>query len=352
MVIKRDKKRIIKVGGVAIGGNNPIVIQSMVKVRSCDIERVLQQIIELRDAGCQIIRLALKDKDDALAFKKIKRKSRLPLVADIHFDYRLALMAIDYGADKVRLNPGNIYKKKEVAEIVSALKSAGIPLRIGLNSGSVKGFGERGIDMPERLVKSALSYIKMIEGYKFRDIIISLKASNVLDTIAAYRKMAKVCDYPLHLGVTATGASFAGVIKSSIALGALLLEGIGDTIRVSLTDKPVREVYAAKAILESLDLRSFGPQIISCPTCGRCEVDLVKLVNTFENKVSSLSLKPIKVALMGCVVNGPGEAKEADIGVAFGRRDGLLFRGGKPVRKVNFSECSNILLKEMENKDG
>ncbi|MFA5436975.1 MAG: flavodoxin-dependent (E)-4-hydroxy-3-methylbut-2-enyl-diphosphate synthase [Candidatus Omnitrophota bacterium] len=352
MVIKRDRKRIIRAGKVAIGGNNPIVIQSMLKVKSSDIERALRQIAELSDAGCQIVRLAVKDKEDALAFKKIKRKSRLPLVADIHFDYRLALMAIDCGADKVRLNPGNIYREKEIMEVVRALKSARIPLRIGLNSGSVDGAGKRGISMPDRLVKSALSYIKIIEGYKYRDIIVSLKASNVLDTVAAYRKMAKVCDYPLHLGVTATGASFAGVIKSSIALGALLLEGIGDTIRVSLTDNPVREVYAAKAILESLNLRSFGPKIISCPTCGRCEVDLVRLVNAFENRISSLNLKPIKVALMGCVVNGPGEAKEADIGVAFGKRDGLLFRGGKPIRKINFSECSDILLKEMENKDG
>ncbi len=352
MVIKRARKRIIKVGKIAIGGDNPVVIQSMVKVKSSDAESALRQIAELSDAGCQIVRLAVKDKDDAIAFKKIKRKSKLPLVADIHFDYRLALMAIDCGADKVRLNPGNIYKKNEVMEVARALKSARIPLRIGLNSGSVGATGLRGVSMPDKLVKSALEYIKIIEGYKFRDIIISLKASNVLDTIASYRKISRVCDYPLHLGVTATGASFAGVVKSSIALGALLLEGIGDTIRVSLTDNPVREVYAAKAILESLDLRSFGPKIISCPTCGRCEVDLVKLVNAFEKRVSSLSLKPIKVALMGCVVNGPGEAKEADIGVAFGKRSGLLFKAGKPIRKINFSECSDILLKEMENNDG
>jgi (E)-4-hydroxy-3-methylbut-2-enyl-diphosphate synthase len=346
MMIKKNKRRMVRVGQIPIGGGNPIVIQSMAKVRTSDFVKAIKQISDLEKAGCQIVRLAIKDKDDAKAFGKIKNRSRLPLVADIHFDYKLALMAIDSGADKIRLNPGNIYKKEEVREVVSALKSRKIPMRIGLNSGSVSGSAK--VSMPDRLVKSALSYIKMVESFKYHDIVVSLKASNVIETIAAYRKFASVSDYPLHLGVTATGSPYAGAIKSSIALGILLSEGIGDTIRVSLTDKPAREVYAAKVILESLGLRSFGPQIISCPTCGRCEVNLVKLVSDFENKISSLKLNPVKVALMGCVVNGPGEAKEADIGVAFGKKDGLLFKHGRPIEKVSFAECNNILLKELK----
>lgn len=352
MIIKKRESRVVKVGGIPIGGGNPVVIQSMTKVRTADYEKVIKQIIDLENAGCQIVRLAIKDREDLEAFKKIKNKVNIPLVADIHFDYKLALMAIDYGADKIRLNPGNIYKKEEVREVIGALKSAKIPLRIGLNSGSVKGPGLNRMAMPDRLVKSALNYIKMVEGFKFHDIIVSLKASNVRETVAAYRKFASVCDYPLHLGVTATGFPYAGAIKSSIAIGVLLLEGIGDTIRVSLTDKPVKEVYTAKVILESLGLRSFGPEIISCPTCGRCEVNLVRLVSDFENKLSSLKLNPIKVALMGCVVNGPGEAKEADIGVAFGKEYGLLFKHGKAIRKIRFSGCIDSLLKEMENKHG
>ncbi len=352
MMIKKRKSRVVMVGGIPIGGGNPVVIQSMTKVKTADSGKVIEQIIELENAGCEIVRLALKDKDDLRAFKKIKSKVHIPLVADIHFDYKLALMAIDSGADKIRLNPGNIYKKEEVREVISALKSAKLPLRIGLNSGSVKGPGMNRMEMPDKLVKSALAYIKMVEGFKFHDIIISLKASSVIETVLAYRKFASVCDYPLHLGVTATGFPYAGAIKSSIALGVLLFEGIGDTIRVSLTDKPVKEVYTAKVILESLGLRSFGPEIISCPTCGRCEVNLVKLVSDFENKLSSLRLNPIKVALMGCVVNGPGEAKEADIGLAFGKEYGLMFKHGKAIRKVRFSECEGSLLKEMESKHG
>lgn len=352
MMIKKQKSRVVKVGGIPIGGGNPVVIQSMTKFRTADSEKVIKQIIDLENAGCEIVRLAIKGRDDLKAFKKIKSRVKLPLVADIHFDYKLALGAIDCGADKIRLNPGNIYKKEEVREVISALKSAKIPMRIGLNSGSVKGPGSDRMAMPDKLVKSALAYIKMVEGFKFHDIVVSLKASDVIETVAAYRKFASVCDYPLHLGVTATGFPYAGAIKSSIAIGALLLEGIGDTIRVSLTDKPVREVYTAKVILESLGLRSFGPKIISCPTCGRCEVNLVKLVSDFENKLSSLRLNPVKIALMGCIVNGPGEAKEADIGVAFGKEYGLLFKHGKAIRKVRFSDCVDSLLKEMENKHG
>jgi len=321
----------------------------MVKYKTSDIAKVVRQVKELESNGCEIIRLAVKDKPDARALRKIKEQVKIPLVADIHFDYRLALEAIDSGVDKIRLNPGNIYKKEEVKEVVSALKLAHIPLRIGLNSGSVKNSNSK--SMPDKLVNSALEYIKVIEGFKFRDIVISLKASNVLDTVSAYRKLARFCDYPLHLGVTATGSPFSGAIKTSIALGALLLEGIGDTIRVSLTDTPAREVYAGKVILESLDLRKFGHSIISCPTCGRCEVELVKLVRELEEKLSVInfkaSAKPMKVAVMGCVVNGPGEAKEADIGIAFGKSEGLLFKKGKAVKKVSFNYCVETLLTEI-----
>ncbi|MDD5568659.1 MAG: flavodoxin-dependent (E)-4-hydroxy-3-methylbut-2-enyl-diphosphate synthase, partial [Candidatus Omnitrophica bacterium] len=253
MEIKRRKSRIVKIGRVSIGGGNPVAIQSMIKFKTSDTARVLRQARELESAGCEIIRLAVKDELDARSLKRVKEQVKMPIVADIHFDYRLALRAIDSGVDKIRLNPGNIYKKDQIRQVVSALKGARIPLRIGLNSGSVKEARSR--SMPDKLVNSALEYIRIIEGFKFRDIVVSLKASGVLDTVSAYRKLARLCDYPLHLGVTATGSPFSGAIKTSIALGALLLEGIGDTIRVSLTDTPAREMYAGRAILESLDLR-------------------------------------------------------------------------------------------------
>ncbi|MBI4982006.1 MAG: flavodoxin-dependent (E)-4-hydroxy-3-methylbut-2-enyl-diphosphate synthase [Candidatus Omnitrophica bacterium] len=350
MNLKRRKTRIVKIGEIALGGNNPIAIQSMTKVKASNVEATLRQIKELADAGCEIIRLAVKDGDDAAAIKKIKAKAKLPIVADIHFDWRLALKAIDGGVDKIRLNPGNIYKKEEIKEVVSAAKAHGIPIRVGVNSGSVRN---RRVNV-DNMVNSALDYLKVLEGLKFYNTVISLKASNILDTIEAYRKCAKLCDYPLHLGVTATGAPFSGAIKSSVALGALLLDGIGDTLRVSLTEDPRQEVLAAKAILSSLELRSFGPEIISCPTCGRCEVNLVKIVKELESRLSEAGYRgkssgPLKVAVMGCVVNGPGEAKEADIGIAFGKKEGLLFKHGKPVKKVNVKDCVNVLLREILN---
>jgi len=352
MRIKRRKSRLVAVGDVLIGAGNPIVIQSMTKTKSSDIEATLRQIKDLQSAGCQIVRLAVKDLDDAKALKQIKKHTALPLVADIHFDRRLAIAAIENGADKIRLNPGNIGQDSHIREVVSALKSAKIPLRIGLNSGSVAGVkGRASLSMADKLVKAALDYIKKIEEMKFREMVISLKANNVLDTLEAYRKIAKLCDYPLHLGVTATGAPYQGLIKSSIALGALLLEGIGDTIRVSLTDHPREEVRAAKCILESLGERNFGVQLISCPTCGRCQVNLINIVKELEVLLAgenrALSRRPLKVAVMGCVVNGPGEAKEADMGVAFGRADGLFFKKGKPVRKISVKGCAALLLKEI-----
>jgi (E)-4-hydroxy-3-methylbut-2-enyl-diphosphate synthase len=352
MQIKRRRSRLVLVRGVKIGAGNPVVIQSMAKTKSSDVEATLRQINSLSSAGCQIVRLAIKDFDDAKALKQIKKHSALPLVADIHFDRRLAIAAIENGADKIRLNPGNIGQDSHIREVVSALKSAKIPLRIGLNSGSVAGVKPRaGLSMADKLVKAALDYIRKIEEMKFRDIVVSLKANNVLDTVEAYRKIAKLCDYPLHLGVTATGAPYQGLVKSSIALGDLLLDGIGDTIRVSLTDRPEEEVRAAKCILESLGERNFGVQLISCPTCGRCQVDLVNIVKKLELLLVEESRKgssrPLKVAVMGCVVNGPGEAKEADLGIAFGKGEGLFFKKGKPVKKISAKECVAFLLKEI-----
>lgn len=340
--ISRRKTKVIKIGNIYIGGNNPVAIQSMTKTRTQDIEETSRQIKELENAGCELVRLAVKDSDDAKSIKKIKEKTDIPIIADIHFNWRLAIDAIDSGVDKIRLNPGNIYKKEQIREIVRAARANHIPIRVGLNSGSTQS---------EDMVKNALNYIKILEGFKFYDIVVSLKASNVFDTFQAYRKMAKVCDYPLHLGLTATGPSHSGVIKSSIALGALFLEGIGDTLRISLTDKPEEEVRVAQYILEAIGLRSFRPEIISCPTCGRCEVDLVKIVKELEAQLSTRYPLPAtrspKVAVMGCVVNGPGEARQVDLGVAFGRKEGLLFKKGQVIRKVSYQDCINELLKEL-----
>ncbi len=354
MEIKRRKSKVIKIGDCLIGGKNPIAIQSMAKTKTSDVESAISQIKQLEAAGCQIVRLAIKDTADAAALKKIKAKVKIPLVADIHFDYRLAIEAIENGADKIRLNPGNIDKPQQIETVIRALKSANIPLRIGLNSGSVKDAGPRKSPMTDKLVAACLDYVKKIEKLKFDKIVISLKANNVLDTVEAYRKMSKVCAYPLHLGVTATGSPYNGIIKSSVAIGALLLEGIGDTIRVSLTDNPVEEVRAAKCILESLGLRNSSVRLISCPTCGRCEVDLISIVKDLEDKLSSLSFcpkksgHPLSIAVMGCVVNGPGEAKEADLGVAFGKNKGILFSHGKIVKRIPAKDCVRILLQEIK----
>ena len=356
--IERHKTRVINIGSVRIGGNNPVAIQSMAKTRTQDADACIRQIKELERCGCEIVRLALKDDRDAKALKKIRRLVRVPLVADIHYDFRLALTAIDSGVDKVRLNPGNIYKKEEIREVTKAAKSRHIPIRVGVNSGSLRPrrmHASGRLAQADAMVKSALDYIKILEGLNFFDIVVSLKASNIIDTIEAYRKFAALRDYPLHLGVTATGSPLSGAIKSGIAIGALLLEGIGDTIRISLTEEPVKEVVAAKAVLESLGLRRFGPEIISCPTCGRCEVNLVRLVKELENKLSTIDhrplTRPVKVAVMGCVVNGPGEAREADLGVAFGKKEGLVFRGGKAIKKVSYHDCLEALLKEIRRLD-
>jgi len=368
--IIRRKTKTIRIGNVLIGGNNPIAIQSMAKTKTSDIEKTIRQIKELEAVGCEIVRLAVKDSCDAKALRMIKPKTNAAIVADIHFHWHLAIEAIDSGADKIRLNPGNIYKKEQIREIVKAAKFNRVPIRVGVNSGSLRrsqiprgpneSLGGRRVgwsprsQISEMMVKNALDYIKILEKLGFWDIVISLKASDIFDTIEAYRKMAKLCAYPFHLGVTATGSPYSGVIKSGIALGILLLEGIGDTIRVSLTDKPQAEVRIAKSILETLGLRSFSPQIISCPTCGRCEVDLIKVVKDLEERLSTLdypiSTLPLKVAVMGCMVNGPGEARQADLGVAFGRKQGLFFKKGKAIRKISADRCVEVLRDEIFKK--
>jgi (E)-4-hydroxy-3-methylbut-2-enyl-diphosphate synthase len=343
----RRKTKVINIGAVKIGGNFPVAIQSMAKTKTASASRTIAQIKELENAGCQIIRVAVKDRADAQALRRIKNNIEIPLVADIHFDWTLAMEAIESGVDKIRLNPGNIYKKSQVREIASAARLAGIPIRVGLNSGSAG----KGQDQVKVMIDKARGYLKMLESMQFRDIVVSLKAQNARDTIRAYRQMAKYCDYPFHLGVTATGLPQEGLIKSNVAIGSLLLDGIGDTIRISLTDHPREEVKAAKCLLKSLGLRNFGPEIISCPTCGRCEVNLIKVVKDLENRLPAAVNQPqarsIQVAIMGCVVNGPGEAKHADLGIAFGKKDGLLFKNGKPAFKVPVSRCVEVLIKEI-----
>jgi (E)-4-hydroxy-3-methylbut-2-enyl-diphosphate synthase len=345
----------------------------MVKTFTCDLSAALKEIKELQIAGCQIIRLAVRNDEDAITLKKIKKRISIPLVADIHFDKNLALKAIESGVDKIRLNPGNIHRKKEVREIAKAAKQARIPIRVGVNSGSLRDLramrygpyamrtrrkthnAQRATHNAKVMVNCALDYIKLLEGVGFNDIVVSIKGSDIFTTIQANERIAESCDYPLHLGVTAAGPSFMGIIKSSIAVGGLLSEGIGDTIRISLTEKAVQEVKVAFYILESLGLSNSRPQIISCPTCGRCEVDLVKIVKDLDKRLSAISYQlsapPPKAAVMGCMVNGPGEARAADVGVAFGKKNGLLFRKGKPIRKVSADECVDVLLRELGFKE-
>lgn len=360
-MINKYMTKQIKVGNIKIGGGAPVSIQSMAKTDTRDIPATVREIRKLEKSGCEIVRVAIKDFEAAGAIKAIKRKINLPLVADIHFDYRLALCAIENGADKIRLNPGNIYKEDEIREVVKSAKKRKIPIRVGANSGSirnrVKGGGLRASS--EELIRPVLDYIKILERMDFYDIIVSLKASSVRSTIEAYELFSKKSNYPLHLGVTAAGPVSSGIVKSSIGIGYLLLKGIGDTIRVSLTGNPVEEVIAAKNILQALELRNFGPEIISCPTCGRCQVDLQKITEELGLRVKgeglrekftlhpSPSTQAIKIAVMGCEVNGPGEAKEADIGIACGKGTGVIFKKGKIVKRVKEKEIVKELLKNI-----
>ena len=341
-------KKII-VGNVPVGGGSPVSIQSMLNTVTADVAGSLVQINKLKDAGCQIVRLAVPDMEAAEGFAKIAKQSPLPLVADIHFDYRLAIAAAEGGAAKIRINPGNIGGEDRVKAVVDACKERNIPIRIGVNGGSLeKGLLEKyGHPTAEALVESAFSHIALLEKYDFTDICVSMKSSNVPMMMEAYRLFAQKSDYPLHVGVTETGTEYMGTVKSAMGIGGLLCMGIGDTIRVSLTADPVREVYAAKAILKAAGLRNDGVNIVSCPTCGRTKIDLIGLASRVEDALKDCQ-KPITVAVMGCVVNGPGEAREADVGIAGGEDCGVLFLKGELKEKVPYDELLPALLRYVD----
>ena len=342
--------RQILVGGVPIGGGAPIAIQSMLNTKTTDVAASLEQIRKLHAAGCQIVRLAVQNMEAARGFAEICKESPLPLVADIHFDYKLAIAAAEGGAAKIRINPGNIGGEDRVEAVVAVCKERNIPIRIGVNGGSLdKRLLEKyGHPTAEALVESAFEHIALLEKFGFYDTCVSMKSSTVPTMVAAARLFREKCDYPLHIGVTETGPVKLGLMKSAMGIGALLLDGIGDTIRVSLTDDPVEEVYAAKDILKAAGLRKEGVNIISCPTCGRTRIDLIGLVNQVDAALKDCE-KPITVAVMGCVVNGPGEAREADIGIAGGDGWGMLFEKGEQVEKLPYDQLLPALLKRIEN---
>ena len=341
--------RQIHVGGVTIGGGAPVVIQSMLNTKTTDVAGSLAQIHQLKAAGCQIARLAVPNMEAARTFAEICRESELPLVADIHFDYKLAIAAAEGGASKIRINPGNIGGEDRVKAVVDVCKDRGIPIRIGVNGGSLdkKLLEKYGHPTAEALVESAFEHLELLEKQGFYDTCVSMKSSTVPTMVAAARLFRSKCDYPLHIGVTETGPVKQGLIKSAMGIGALLLDGIGDTIRVSLTDDPVEEVYAAKDILKAAGLRKEGVNIVSCPTCGRTRIDLIGLVNQVDEALKDCP-KPITVAVMGCVVNGPGEAREADIGIAGGDGWGMIFEKGEQVEKLPDDELLPALLKRIE----
>ncbi len=341
--------RQIDVGGVKIGGGAPVVIQSMLNTKTTDVAGSLAQIHQLSAAGCQIARLAVPNMEAARSFAEICRESKLPLVADIHFDYKLAIAAAEGGAAKIRINPGNIGGEDRVKAVVDVCKEKHIPIRIGVNGGSLdkKLLEKYGHPTAEALVESAFEHLELLEKYGFYDSCLSMKSSTVPTMVAAARLFRSKCDYPLHIGVTETGPVKQGLIKSAMGIGALLLDGIGDTIRVSLTDDPVQEVYAAKDILKAAGLRKEGVNIVSCPTCGRTRIDLIGLVNRVDEALHDCE-KPITVAVMGCVVNGPGEAREADIGIAGGDGWGMIFEKGEQVEKLPYDDLLPALLKRIE----
>lgn len=344
-MINRRKSKQIAIGNVKIGGDAPISVQSMCNTDTRDVVKTLEQISELASAGCEIARLAVLNKDAAEAIKEIVKKSTIPLVADIHFDYRLALQCIENGIHALRINPGNIGKKEHTIKVVEAAKAHSVPIRIGINAGSLeKEFAQMDIPLHKKMIKSALRHIEILEDLNFYDIKLSLKSSDVLTTIKAYEEIATMIDYPLHLGVTEAGTLKMGLIKSSIGLGTLLTQGIGDTIRVSLTENPAEEVEAGFGILKSLDLRKRGVNFISCPTCGRTQIDLIGLAKKVEERFKNLDL-PITIAVMGCPVNGPGEAKHADFGIAGAIKEGYIFKKGEIIARVPEADLINSLEK-------
>lgn len=346
---QREQTKVVQIGGRKIGGGNPIAIQSMTNTKTEDIDATVKQILALEKAGCDIIRCAVPTMEAAKALAKIKQQIHIPLVADIHFDYRLAIAAMENGADKIRINPGNIGSKERVQAVVDTAKERNIPIRVGVNSGSLeKEIVEKyGQVTAEGLVESALDKVAMIEEMGYDNLVISIKSSDVLMCIKAHELIAKQTNYPLHVGVTESGSLIAGNIKSAIGLGNILYQGIGDTIRVSLTGDPVEEIRSAKLILKSLGLRKGGVTVVSCPTCGRTQIDLIGLAGKVEKMVSDLDLD-IKVAVMGCVVNGPGEAKEADLGIAGGKGEGLLIKKGEVIAKVPEDQLLDALKTELD----
>lgn len=346
----RKNTRKIKVGNIFVGGDSPISVQSMTTTDTRDPKSTIEQIKRLEEAGCDIVRIAVPDMVAAKCISQIKEGINIPLVADIHFDYKLALEAVDQGIDAIRINPGNIGSIEKVKSVVDACKSNQIPIRIGVNGGSLdkKLLEKYGSATPEAMVESALEHIKILEDLDFRDIVISLKSSDIITSVSAYRLLSDKVDYPLHLGITESGGIKKGTIKSSIGIGMLLVDGIGDTIRVSLTGDPVEEIKVGKEILRSIGLLNDKIKIVSCPTCGRCQIDLIKLANEVEGKIENIE-KNITVAIMGCAVNGPGEAREADIGIAGGNGEGLLFKKGEIIRKIPQSDIVSTLLEEIDN---
>ncbi len=341
--------RQIKAGNVLIGGGAPVTVQSMLNRPAHDIEGSVAQAKALENAGCEIIRAAVPDMQAVALIEALKANVKIPVVADIHFDYRLALASLDAGVDKIRINPGNIGSSEKVRAVADACKNKGVPIRIGVNSGSVekKLLEKYGGPTAEALAESALGHATLLEECNFFDTVISIKSSDVATMIAAYRLVAARCDYPLHLGVTEAGTHNMALIKSSVGIGSLLLDGIGDTIRVSMTDDPVREIEAGIDILRAINVRCDSPTVVSCPTCGRTKIDLISLANSVEQRLKGCN-KPIKVAVMGCAVNGPGEAKEADIGIAGGNGEALIFRKGEILRKVSEETALDELMKEIE----
>ncbi len=346
--LERKKTREIKIGNLRIGGGQPVCIQSMCNTDTRDIEATVTQILALENAGCELVRVAVPDMAAADAIGEIKKKIHIPLAADIHFDYRLALRVMELGIDKVRINPGNIGDEERIRQVVTMAKEKKIPIRIGVNSGSLEKelLEKYGGVTPAGLVESALKHVRILEKYEFYDIVVSIKASDVPFSIEAYRLLSAAIPYPIHVGITEAGTPYVGTVKSAVGIGAILAMGIGDTIRVSLTGDPVEEIRAAKEILKSLGLRKFGPELVSCPTCGRTQIDLISIANEVERRCQGIQ-KNIKVAVMGCVVNGPGEARDADVGIAGGKGVGLLFQKGEIIRKVPQAELVDALMQEI-----
>ncbi|MBW1634798.1 MAG: flavodoxin-dependent (E)-4-hydroxy-3-methylbut-2-enyl-diphosphate synthase [Deltaproteobacteria bacterium] len=350
MILRRQTRKI-RLGSVDIGGDSPVSVQSMTNTDTRDIDRTVAQIHRLEDVGCEIVRVAVLDQKAASAIRGIRDGITIPLIADIHFDSRLAITAMEQGADGIRINPGNLGGEKKVERVVDAALCHQVPIRVGVNSGSVEKdllerYGYPTAENTDGLIESALRNVRLLEKYGFYDIKISIKSADVLTTVNGYSRLSKLTDYPLHLGVTEAGGLIAGTVKSSVALGLLLSQGIGDTFRISLTRDPVEEIRVGFELLRSLKIRQRGPELISCPTCGRTQIDLFSLAETVENYVQTMET-PLKIAVMGCVVNGPGEAREADIGVAGGKGVGIIFKKGKIWKKVNEKELLEVFMAEL-----